>query len=157
MLIILSLKHLRSGGQNVFFRKMCTKSLYLLPLLKGRVTSSIQRKGALFLGPETWVYFSLHYFRGILWIQHIIIAITSTTLFSITISVQVLPIKKIWIKLKNKIIGSLRYHDGGGDKSVTFNFRSRLLISMAITRTHLLCQMQAKSFSAKFLRIISWF
>ena len=37
-----------------------------------------------------------------------------------TISVQVLPIKKKWneIKLKKKIIGSLRYHDGDGYKKV---------------------------------------
>ena len=60
------------------------------------------------------------------WIQHIIIAITTTSLFSITISVQVLPIKKSklnYIKIENKnkinkIIGSLRYHDGDGHENV---------------------------------------
>ena len=52
------------------------------------------------------------------------------------------------------MVGSLRYHDGNGPKLKRrlksefpfFQSLSRLLVN------HLLCQMQVKSFSAKFVR-----
>ena len=56
LLIILFLGHLHSEDTK-FGPGKCAHNLciYVLPLLKGRVTS-IQRKGTFFVGPETWVY-----------------------------------------------------------------------------------------------------
>ena len=65
LLIILFLGHLHSGNTK-FGPGKCAHNLYIydiVPLLNGRV-ASIQRKGTFFLGPETWLYFNLHYFSG---------------------------------------------------------------------------------------------
>ena len=56
----------------------------------------------------------------------------------------------------NMQLGSLRYYDGDGrhEKLNVKKWICVLSISIPITTTHLLCQMQANSFWAEFLRTI---